>query len=66
MTNELCILSETWQNFLKANWHDSLSPTVGKINKLLKPHGAYVKDIGEWRVYFNNEQDLTMFIMRYT
>ena len=65
MRVELEIFSPAWQNFCTAYTKAGRSLTLTSVNKLLAPWGGYVKDLGEWFVYFNSEEELTMFILRW-
>lgn len=67
MKTELNIMSEAWQNFCREVWHGStLDLTVDSVNRELEQYNAYCRDLGEWRVYFNDEPSLTYFLLRWS
>jgi hypothetical protein len=66
MNIELDIMTQAWQNFCQTHWgNDTRFLTVQSVNQQLKSHGAHCKDLGEWRVFFTTEKDLSFFLLKY-
>jgi hypothetical protein len=67
MIAELNIMSAAWQNFCSWTWgNNTRDLTVRSVNKQLQPYNAHCQDLGEWRVFFANEEALTFFLLKWS
>lgn len=70
MAVELNIMEPAWANFLN-NLTDIRGPgpyprlTLSLVNLALKEYRGHVRDLGEWRVKFDREEDLAFFLLRW-
>jgi hypothetical protein len=67
MIAELDLLSDPWTNFCsRMCGGDTRYLTVKSVNRELKKYNAYCKDLGEWRVFFANQQALSFFVLKWS
>jgi hypothetical protein len=66
MKVELNIISDPWVNFCSKIWGDNtMYLTLDSVNRELEQYNAHCLDLGEWRVFFSNQESLSFFLLKW-